>query len=132
MSSQRTQAQFIEEAAQAMAAWLGEDFKAVPMIDHYLGRVSPVLPRAAEIAGLAMDLLSPALEALREADIDRALKDHQLASRRSEFAAFADYVRSIPDRMPAIGTPHDDLAFLAWLKRELAQAPTGRAGRTAV
>jgi hypothetical protein len=131
MSSQRTQAQFIEEAAQALAAWLGEDFGAISMVDHYLGREAPASERATEIVALAVDLLNPALEALREADVDRALKDHQLASRRSEFTAFADFVRSIPDRMPEIGTPHDSLAFQAWLKRELSQAPTGRTERAA-
>lgn len=131
MSTQRTQAQIIEDAAQELAAWLGEDFAGVSMIDHYLGRAEPVNLRAAEIAAQAAEIMRPLLEDLRAANVDRALKDHQLASCNSEFRALADYVRSIPERMPRIGSQHTQGELLAWLQREVDAAPTGRARRAA-
>lgn len=124
-----TQATIIEDAAQELAAWLGEDFTAINMLDHYLGRVTPLNTRAAEIAGQAADLLRPMLEQLREADIELALTNHQVASCNAELRNLTDYVRSMPDRLPKIGSAHAHGEFIAWLKREIEAAPTHKTRR---
>lgn len=124
-----TNAEIIEDFAQELATWLGEDFRDIDMIDHYLERVTPVNPRAAEIASKVADLMSPVLEQLRAASVDNALKDHQLASCNAEFRNLADYILAIPARMPKIGTAHTQGELLAWLKREIESAPMGRSRR---
>lgn len=124
-----TNAQIIEDFAQELATWLGEDFRDIDMIDHYLARVAPVNPRAAEITAKVADLMSPVLEQLRSASVDNALKDHQLASCNAEFRNLADYIRAIPSRMPKIGTAHTQGELLAWLEREIKSAPMGRSTR---
>jgi uncharacterized protein (DUF2342 family) len=124
-----TNAQIIEDFAQELATWLGEDFRDIDMIDHYLARVTPANPRAAEIAAKVADLMSPVLEQLRSASVDNALKDHQLSSCNAEFRNLADYVRAIPARMPKIGTAHMQGELLAWLEREIKAAPMGRSTR---
>ena len=124
-----TNAEIIEDFAQELAAWLGEDFRDIDMIDHYLARVAPVNPRAAEITAKVSDLMSPVLEQLRSASVDNALKDHQLASCNAEFRNLADYIRAIPSRMPKIGSAHTQGELLAWLEREIKSAPMGRSTR---
>ncbi|MGF6672148.1 hypothetical protein [Pseudomonas monsensis] len=124
-----TNAQIIEDFAQELAAWLGEDFRDIDMIDHYLARVAPVNPRAAEITAKVADLMSPVLEQLRSASVDNALKDHQLASCNAEFRNLADYIRAIPSRLPKIGSAHTQGELLAWLEREINSAPMGRSTR---
>lgn len=124
-----THAEIIEDFAQGLAEWLGEDLGDIAMIDHYLAQVTPVNPRAAEIAGKVAELMSPVLEQLRAASVDNALKDHQLASCNAEFRHLADYVRAIPSRMPKIGSAHTQGELLAWLEREIQAAPMGRSGR---
>lgn len=124
-----THAEIIEDFAQELAEWLGEDFRDIAMIDHYLAQVSPVNPRAAEIAGKVAEMMSPVLEHLRTASVDNALKDHQLASCNAEFRNLADYIRAIPSRMPKIGSQHAQGELLAWLEREIKAAPTGRSTR---
>lgn len=124
-----THAEIIEDFAQELAEWLGEDFRDIAMIDHYLAQVSPVNPRAAEIAGKVAEMMSPVLEQLRTASVDNALKDHQLASCNAEFRNLADYIRAIPSRMPKIGSQHAQGELLAWLEREIKAAPTGRSTR---
>jgi len=121
--SATTQAAIIEEAAQGLATWLGENFAGISMVEHYLGTAHPVNPRAAEIASKAAEIMAPALEDLRAANVDRALKDHQLASRYAEFRNLADYVRSIPERVPKAGSAHARGEFIAWLRREIEAAP---------
>ncbi|WP_248769629.1 hypothetical protein [Pseudomonas sp. MWU12-2345] len=125
-----TQAEIIEEAAQELAAWLGESFAEIHMLDHYLGRAEPINPRAAEIASRAAEIMRPTLEQLRAADVDRALKDHQLASCHAEFRNLADYVQALPDRLPKVGNDHTREELLSWLKREIEAAPIGRNQRT--
>lgn len=124
-----TNAEIIEDFAQELATWLGEDFRDIDMIDHYLARVAPVNPRAAEITAKVADLMSPVLEQLRSASVDNALKDHQLASCNAEFRNLADYIRAIPSRMPKIGSAHTQGELLAWLEREIKSAPMGRSTR---
>ena len=124
-----THAEIIEDFAQELAEWLGEDFRDIAMIDHYLAQVSPVNPRAAEIAGKVAEMMSPVLEQLRTASVDNALKDHQLASCNAEFRNLADYIRAIPSRMPKVGSQHAQGELLAWLEREIKAAPTGRSTR---
>ncbi|MDM3884698.1 hypothetical protein QSV36_03675 [Pseudomonas sp. BCRC 81390] len=124
-----THAEMIEDFAQELAEWLGEDFRDIAMIDHYLAQVEPVNPRAAEIAGKVAEMMSPVLEQLRTASVDNALKDHQLASCNAEFRNLADYIRAIPSRMPKVGSQHAQGELLAWLEREIKAAPTGRSTR---
>lgn len=124
-----THAEIIEDFAQELATWLGEDFRDIAMVDHYLERVSPINQRAAEITAKVADLMSPVLEQMRTASVDNALKDHQLASCNAEFRNLADYVRAIPSRMPKIGSAHTQGELLAWLEREINSAPTGRSTR---
>jgi uncharacterized protein (DUF2342 family) len=124
-----THAEMIENFAQELATWLGEDFRSITMLDHYLARATPVNQRAAEITSKVADLMSPVLEQLRTASVDNALKDHQLASCNAEFRNLADYIISMPERMPKVGTAHARGEFLTWLKREIEAAPTGRSSR---
>lgn len=121
-----THAQIIEDFAQELASWLGEDFRSIEMVDHYLGLASPIDPRAAEIAAKVADLMSPVLEQLRTASVESTLKDHQLASCNAEFRNLADYFRALPSRMPKIGSAHTQGELLAWLDREIKSAPLGR------
>lgn len=124
-----THAEIIEDFAQELATWLGEDFRDIAMVDHYLERVSPINQRAAEITAKVADLMSPVLEQMRTASVDNALKDHQLASCNAEFRNLADYVRAIPSRMPKIGSAHTQGELLSWLEREIKSAPMGRSTR---
>lgn len=121
-----THAAMIEDAAQTLATWLGEDFKHIRMVDHFLGMVSPINDRAAEIASIAAEAMRPALEQIREAMIESALKDHQLASCNAEFRNLADYLRSMPERLPKVGSAHTRGEIQAWFKREIDAAPFGR------
>lgn len=122
------QAVTLEQAAQKLATWLKLDYSAVKMIEHYLGTASPVDPVIAQIVANANTILQPVFDALSDAETESRLLSHRLHSCRAEFRNLSDYVRALPDRLPAIGDAHQHAQAKAWLENEITGAPSSISG----
>lgn len=122
------QAATLELASQKLAAWLKLDYSAVRMIEHYLGTANPVDPAIAQIVTNANTILQPLFDEISDSETESRLLAHRLHSCRAEFRNLADYVRALPDRLPAIGDEHQHAQTKAWLEGEIAAAPGSISG----
>lgn len=125
-----TSALELERGAQRLARLLQEDYSGVRMVDHYLGTVAPADPRVVEIVTAANDVLQPLFDRLDDSETEQALLNHRLRTCRATNQNLADYLASLPSRLPA---PGGDLAradVLTWLQGEVDRAPKATEGAT--
>lgn len=122
------QAVALEQAAQRLAVWLKHDYSTIKMIEHYLGTANPVDPEIVTIVTNANTILQPLLDALGDSETESRLLSHRLHSCRAEFRNMSDYVRALPDRLPAIGDAHQLAQVKAWLESEISAAPSTLSG----
>lgn len=121
--------QELERAAQAMAKLLQEDYSGTRMVEHYLGTISPADPRIVEIVTQAGEVVQPLLDLLSDAEIEQSLLNHKLRSCRAEHRNLAEYLSTMPERVPAVGGAFQRDDVIAWLRSEIAKAPIQSTGR---
>ncbi|HFH3930815.1 TPA: hypothetical protein ACGJ23_005464 [Pseudomonas aeruginosa] len=119
-----SQARALEAAAQRIAAAMRRDYRAVRMLDHYLGQVRKPDPRIVEIVTAADEIVRPLLDAITGAEDEKALLQHRVRTCQTECIELADYVRALPGRLPAhIDGQVDGVPFRTWLEAEVTSAP---------
>lgn len=118
-----TSAHELERGAQRLARLLQEDYAGVRMVDHYLGTVATPDPRVVEIVTAASDVLQPLLDRLDDSETEQALLNHRLRICRATNQNLADYLASLPSRLPAPGGDLSRADVLTWLQGEVDRAP---------
>jgi hypothetical protein len=119
-----SQARALEAAAQRIAAAMRRDYRAVRMLDHYLGQVRKPDPKIVEIVTAADEIVRPLLDAITGAEDEKSLLQHRVRTCQTECIELADYVRALPGRLPAhIDGQVDGVPFRTWLEAEVTSAP---------
>jgi hypothetical protein len=121
----------LERGAQRLAALLQEDYSRTRMVDHYLGTVTPADPRIVEIVTTASDVLQPLLERLDDSEAEQILLNHRLRICRANNQNLADYLATLPGRLPLPGADLARADVLTWLQAEVDRAPKPAAGAPA-
>lgn len=118
------QAHALEAAAQRIAAAMRRDYRAVRMLDHYLGQVRKPDPKIVAIVTVADEIVRPLLDAITGAEDEKALLQHRVRTCQTECIELADYVRALPGRVPAhIDGQVGGVPFRTWLEAEVTSAP---------
>lgn len=113
----------LEHGAQRLATLLRENYSRTRMVEHYLGTVNPADPRIVEIVTAASDVLQPLFDRLDDSEAERVLLNHRLRICRANNQNLADYLATLPGRLPLPGADLARADVLTWLQAEVDSAP---------
>lgn len=118
------QSRALEAAAQRIAVAMRRDYRAVRMLDHYLGQVRKPDPKIVAIVTAADEIVRPLLDAITAGEDEKALLQHRVRTCQTECIELADYVRALPGRLPEhIDGQVGGVPFRTWLEVEISGAP---------
>lgn len=114
----------LEAAAQALAKHFGQDYSEIRMTDHYLRKKRRPDRQIVAFVALADELLRPHFDSITDLEDQLALVQLRIRTVQEEARNLADYMRAMPDRLPAhLDKEYDAIQFRTWLRDQAKAAP---------